>query len=310
MNAAHNIVDCLESIQKSTYRSFEVIVVDGRSQDGTAEIARDMGVRVIEGKAGGRASDCNLGIVEARGEIIVLTDDDCVVDEHWLERIVESFSDPRVGISGGPDLTYLPGTTNVGLAAGYIHYFYRSLASETGTDAVIGCNSAYRKKALAEVGSFDEGYPGAEDTSLHRRIMDQGYTMRPHRQAIVYHKRRADFRTLVKRYWTYGWHMGLAHRRNPRAFKERSKHIYALLGGLLALLLLVAASVIFPVVAWSFFGLAVVYLIFQGWLYRKIARETGFRSPFLLFLISSTVCMLFFGLAFTREQVFPGRKKM
>ncbi|GEM_PF-1797773 len=302
-NAAHNIGECLESIRRSTYHNHEVIVVDGDSRDATAEIARDLGARVVQGSGKSRAEDCNIGIREAKGEILAFTDDDCVVDDRWLEYIVVAFEDPRVGISGGPDLTYVEKTTPVGLAAGHIHYFYRLLATNAGADAVIGCNSAYRKQAVLEARGFEGGLVGAEDTPLHRRILDLGYTMGPHPKAIVYHKRRSNFGTLIKRYWTYGWHMGQAHRRNPGAFKERRRHIYALLGGLMVFALLAGLNVLFPVLAWAFLALAVSYVLFQFSLHRYLSKKTGFSSPFWVFLEASTLCMLLFAVGFAKEQV-------
>lgn len=306
-NAGANIQECLESIRRSIYSNYEVIVVDGHSRDNTVELARSLEAQVVEGSGRSRAADCNIGIREARGEIVAFTDDDCVVDSRWLEHIVAAFEDPAVAISGGPDLTYLEKTTPVGLAAGHIHYFIRRLATRTGADAVIGCNSAYRKAAVLEAGGFEDGLPGAEDTPLHSRILGLGYAIRPHPQAIVYHKRRTRFGALVKRFWLYGWHMGLAHRRRPGAFKERRRHIYALLVGLVALPLLAGLSARFPFLAWAFPTLALGYLLFQFALHRYLIKKTGFSSPFWIFLGASTLCMLLYALAFAKEQLWPRR---
>jgi glycosyltransferase involved in cell wall biosynthesis len=307
-NAAKNIGDCLRSIARSTYRNFEIIVVDGLSTDGTAEIARSLGARVIQGTARGRAADCNLGIAEAQGDIVAFTDDDCMVDERWLERLVSCFADPRVGIAGGPDLTYTQGATAVELAAGHIHYFYRSLASKTGADAVIGCNSAYRRQALLDAGGFDDGLPGAEDTPLHARILRLGYTVKVDSRCIVYHKRRATSRALLRKYWRYGWEMGWSHRRNPGAFKERRKHIYPLIGGLLALPVLALLGVKYPWIWWLFLGLLIAYLLFLAVLHSYLQRKTGFKSLFPAFLLFSTLCMLIYGVGFAKEQVIPRKR--
>lgn len=307
-NAARNIRDCLESIRRSTYPHYEVIVVDGKSSDGTGDIAHDLGARVIEGSARGRASDNNLGIAEAKGDIVAFTDDDCLVHRQWLERIADCFAYPRVGISGGPDLTYTEGANAVELAAGHIHHFYRSLASQGGADAVIGCNSAYRKSALLEAGCFDEGLPGAEDTPLHARILRLGYTVKPDPQCVVYHKRRATFPSLLKRYWDYGWHMGRAHRLAPQSFRERRRQIYPLLGGLLALLLLALASIRYHFLWWTLVFLFLGYLLFQLVLHRYLVAGTKFKSAFWVFFLASTLCMMVYAAGFAKEQVFPQKR--
>ena len=132
--------------------------------------------------------------------------------------------------------------------------------------------------------------------------------MRPHPKAIVYHKRRSKFGTLVKRYWTYGWHMGLAHRRNPRAFKERRRHIYPLLGGLVVLVLLAGLSVRFPALTWVFPPLFLGYVVFEFGLHRSLIRQTGFKSSFWIFLAASTLCMVAFALGFAKELLITGNR--
>lgn len=303
-NGAKNIGDCLLSINRSTYRPFEVIVVDGSSQDGTGDIARSLGAKVIVGTGRGRAADCNVGIAEAEGEIVAFTDDDCVVDERWLERLVSCFADPRVGIAGGPDLTYTNGATAVALAAGQIHYFYRALASKTGADAVIGCNSAYRKQALLEVGGFDAsaGRHIAEDTELHRRILNRGYLVKYDPACVVHHRRRQTLSSLLKKYWGDGTTMGMVHRRDSSVFRERRRHIYPLAAGILALPVLVTLAIPFEPVRWLVAALGAGYLAFIFGLHRHLTRRSGHGSPFGTFAIASTLSALVYGIAFVKEQ--------
>lgn len=308
-NSADTIGECLESIRRSTYTNYEVIVVDGHSRDGTVQIARDLGARVLEGGGKGWGADCNIGFREARGEIIATTDADCVVDSHWLERIVMAFQVPGIGATGGPDLTYTKGATPVERAAGHIHCFIRLLATRSGADAVIPCNTAYRREAVLKAGGFDENFRGGNDTPLNADILRLGYSIASDPQCIVYHKRRVTFRALLKQFWKFGWEMGHIHRKNPRDYAARKRHIYPLLAGVLALVLLAALSIPFPTLAWAFPTLALGYLLFQFGLHCYLIRKTGFSSPFWVFLVASTLAMLLFTASFAREQVIPRKAR-
>lgn len=304
-NSATTIKDCLESIKASTYRNFELIVVDGKSTDATVEIAKSLGVKVLTGSGRGRQADHNIGINQARGEIIALTDADCIVDRQWLEKIVGCFKDAQVGAAGGPNTTDTRGSTKVELAAGHIYDFIRLTATKTGTDAIVGCNSAYRKSCLVEAGGFDERLPGAGDTELLARILEQGYTVAIDPECVVYHRRRASFSELLPHFWEYGWHMGAVHRQNPKALQARKNHIYLLLIGWLLLLALIGLSFKYVAALWILASLLVAYLIFQFVLHRYLVRKSRYKSNFIIFLVVSTLCMMVYAMAFAKNLIFP-----
>jgi chlorobactene glucosyltransferase len=84
-NEAENIVGVVRSILASTYQPFELIVVDDRSTDSTAEQVRALGsdprLRLVMGNelpAGwfGKPWACVQGYREARGELLLFTDAD------------------------------------------------------------------------------------------------------------------------------------------------------------------------------------------------------------------------------------------
>lgn len=310
-NSAPTLKACLESIHNSTYSNFEVIVVDGGSSDHTVDIARSFGAKVLLGNGRGRGADCNLVLPEAKGEIVAFTDADCIVDRSWLERIARALEEPGVGFTGGPDLTYVEDSTPVGLAAGHIHYFQRSLVSPRGESAVIGCNSAFPKKVLLEAGGFDVTiFGGGEEIELQARILKLGYRAKPDPQCIVYHRRHPSLKRLLRRFWELGTGMGTVHRRGLGVLKERKRHIYPLVAGLFSLALLLGLSFRYPGLFWVFPPLLLAYLLFELFLHRYLVKKTAVPSPFGIFLLTSTLCMLLFGLAFLKEQILPRRAKL
>lgn len=97
---------CLELLgrQRADGGEVEVIVVDNGSRDGTVELARASGARVLtiapDRFSFGRA--LNIGAADARGELLVaLSADAFVGDQQWLERLAQPFADPRVACASG-----------------------------------------------------------------------------------------------------------------------------------------------------------------------------------------------------------------
>jgi len=108
-NEAVNIATCVGSLAASTYSSFEILVVDDRSEDGTAELARAVGpgsargLRVIEGAPLpegwlGKPWACAQGARAAVGEVLLFTDADTVHGPDLLGRAVAAMEEDRADL--------------------------------------------------------------------------------------------------------------------------------------------------------------------------------------------------------------------
>ncbi|MDD2501826.1 MAG: glycosyltransferase [Geobacter sp.] len=97
---------CLDSIQRHTPQAHEIIVVDNGSSDGTVEwLKKRMGgqptIRLIENSTNrGFSAGCNQGIQAARGEYLLLLNNDTVVTADWLTGLLECLKDQQVGVVG------------------------------------------------------------------------------------------------------------------------------------------------------------------------------------------------------------------
>jgi len=93
----------LDSIRKNTRCTNEIIVVDNASSDGTVEYLKtqkDIHV-VFNDENLGFPAGCNQGMEIAKGDYVLLLNNDVVVSSNWLEGLVEcAESDPRIGIVG------------------------------------------------------------------------------------------------------------------------------------------------------------------------------------------------------------------
>ncbi len=112
-NEEANIGQCLRSMCNLTYprEKLEILVVDDRSTDRTADIVREFSsehgsIRLISAHAPtdhvrGKANAVMQGLDSATGEIVLFTDADCEVRPCWVEETVKYYTDPRIGIVAG-----------------------------------------------------------------------------------------------------------------------------------------------------------------------------------------------------------------
>jgi glycosyltransferase involved in cell wall biosynthesis/GT2 family glycosyltransferase len=196
-NRAPYLRPLLASLQHLTYRPLEVVVVNGPSTDETQTILDE-----YKGKI--KAVDCpepnlsmsrNIGINAAAGDIIVFIDDDALpATPDWLERLLAPFADPEVGAVGGPVLKQDTDTYEFrgGWASDYGLQVFTGSDESPGGDrwvrGVRGCNCAFRRSALAEIGGFDEFYSYyLEETDVCHRLTKAGYAIRSSPDGEVRH---------------------------------------------------------------------------------------------------------------------------
>ena len=219
-NAARTVDSCLASLKKLNYPNYEVIVVNDGSTDQTLEIAQCYDyMQLINQENLGLSAARNVGIAAATGEIIAFTDSDCVADPDWLTYLVAKFISSGVCAVGGPNFpppedSLIPSCVAVS-PGGPTHV----LLSDEVAEHIPGCNMAFRRDVLQEIGGFDPLFRTAgDDIDLCWRLQDLGYTIGFSPAAVVWHFRRNTVKDYLNQQRGYGKAEALVYFKHPYRF--------------------------------------------------------------------------------------------
>jgi O-antigen biosynthesis protein len=198
-NASDTLEECLVSLEQLTYPDYEIILVNDGSTDRTSEIAHSHPrVRVIDMANGGLSAARNVGLAEARADIVAYTDADVRVDRDWLTYLVQPFLTSDVVGSGGPNVVPpddRPMAQCIARAPGGPTHV---LLDDRIAEHVPGCNMAFRRDALLTIGGFNPIYLRAgDDVDVCWRLQSRGWKIGFASSALVWHHHRSS----VSAYW-------------------------------------------------------------------------------------------------------------
>lgn len=218
-NGAARIRKCLEALlPQAAPISAEILVVDDGSTDTTGDVvSRYPGVRLISQANSGPAAARNRGALEAKGTIVLFTDDDCVPTGDWLAEMTRPFEDPDVvGVKGAYR------TCQNALVARFVQADYedryRMMATLPQIDFVDTYAAAFRRNRFLEMNGYDTSFPVAcaEDIELSYRMSERGWKMKFVPTAIVYHTHPDTFWLYMKKKYKFAFWRMLALRKNPK----------------------------------------------------------------------------------------------
>lgn len=219
-NAERTMDSCLASLKVLNYPNYEVIVVNDGSTDRTLEITQRYDyLRLISQENQGLSAARNTGIAAAIGEIVAFTDSDCVADPDWLTYLVDKFLYSDLSAVGGPNLpppedSLVPACVAVS-PGGPTHV----LLSDDVAEHIAGCNMAFRREVLQEIGGFDPLFHAAgDDVDLCWRLQNKSYTIGFSPAAMVWHFRRNTVGDYLKQQRGYGKAEALLYFKHPYRF--------------------------------------------------------------------------------------------
>jgi GT2 family glycosyltransferase len=182
---------CLGSLLQQSYRELEIIVADGASSDSTSELLarRFPSVRELRLRSNaGFAGNVNAGLRIARGEVLLLLNNDAQADIDWVAQSVRALQlHPEIGsvaskvlfadeltVNSAGDLLCRDGSA---AQRGNGHPDGNEWNVPTNVFGASGGAAAYRREMLRDVGLFDEAFfMYLEDVDLAFRAQLRGWS--------------------------------------------------------------------------------------------------------------------------------------
>ena len=167
----------LDSLRRQhTGTPYELLVVDDGATDATPQVAERYGARVV-GRGGSRGLNAsrNIGVREARADLIAFVDDDVLVPPGWVDALVEGAArHPEAEAFGGPIRPRFEGRAPRACGREEPPITTLDLGPEdVEAEMVWGANFAVRRPAVERIGEFDEsldrGHGDEEDWLLRLR---------------------------------------------------------------------------------------------------------------------------------------------
>ena len=273
-NEINYIEKCIESLFKQDFDGeYEVIVVDGMSDDGTYEMLEKLQKKykfiLLKNPKKNAAAGRNMGIKEADGDIIAFIDGDAMAYPDWLSNIYEELEkNEEVAGVGGPDL--LPDNAPfISRAIGYVMTSplarggklnpstqHTMMEKKLYVEHIPTCNLALRRKIFDEVGMFDESFVKGQDLELSYRIKKAGYKLLYVPSIKVIHHRKENIKQFSKQ--IYKWAKAKVAIIKKHGLHSITEHIYlwplyGIIAALTALLLFWMLNIF-----WLFFSFAFI----------------------------------------------------
>ena len=176
-------------------------------------------MRVIRQVNFGLSVARNTGIHAARGEVVAFTDSDCRADEDWLYYLMGDLLNSEFAGIGGhnflpPEDGWIPAAVMVS-PGGPAHVMLTDRLAEH----IPGCNMAFYKWALDEIGGFDPIFRSAgDDVDVCWRLQQHGHKIGFSPAGFVWHYRRSTARAYVKQQRGYGAAEAMLVRKHPEYF--------------------------------------------------------------------------------------------
>ena len=232
-NEAGYIEDCLAGFASQTVDTFEVVVADGNSADGSRQtVDRLRGhypwLRVVDNPARRIPAGCNAGVAAASGDVVCFFSAHGVPAPTFVERVLAVLDE--TGATGVGGVYHHEGVDRRSRAIG------KAMASPIGMasphrfararcDVDTISHPAYRIDAVRGVGGFDETLQRNEDYELNWRLRAAGARLVFDPSIESTYRPRTGLRALGRQFFRYGRAKAVVVKKHPRSL--RARHLVA-----------------------------------------------------------------------------------
>lgn len=203
-NAKQMLAGCVRWIRVHTHVPYEIIVVDNGSTDGTAEWCKQQNLGLVRLQSNvGFPGACNAGMKAAKGDTLLLLNNDVIVSRNWLPNMLACLnSNPAVGIVG-PKANVASGKQKRRADYRTIRGFHLRAAKFNRHNPrrwrrmlrIVGLCFLFKREVMERVGYLDEAFaPGYyEDDDYSYRARLAGFRLLMAGDVMVHHYGSVSF---------------------------------------------------------------------------------------------------------------------
>ena len=202
-NSQKTLGRCLQSVLASSFKDFEIILVNDGSNDKTTEIGKSFPIKIIDlSKNQGAAVARNKGASLAKGRILLFLDSDILLKKDSLTIVSDFFQkNPSISVLQG---IYDRKIASKNLFSIYKHYYHVYKFSKIKGKTILSTSSfclAVKKEVFEKIGGFDNRFPArsaGEDVDLGLRLRKNGYPIFLERKLKVTHLKSYTFFSFIR----------------------------------------------------------------------------------------------------------------
>ncbi|NHI94797.1 MAG: glycosyltransferase family 2 protein [Candidatus Lokiarchaeota archaeon] len=238
-NEELTIKECIEAVLNQDYphESYEILVIDGMSEDKTREIIDDIvksnpnRIKLFDNPYKIASCGRNKGIKKAKGEFVGILHGRGIINKCWISELVRILVEKgeKVGCAGCIALT-----ANKTLVSEAEEYALNSIFGgfRTATSKILSKEkkteifkaesigvALYRKSVFTEVGLYDENLFSGEDFELNYRIRKHNYEILGSTNAYINYYRRKTLKSIFSRLFNFGQGRALIIKKHRDSFK-------------------------------------------------------------------------------------------
>ncbi len=201
------LADCLKSVMASTYKNWELIVVDNNSNDSSVEFVKKLfkgkkNCHLIQNPVNMYSQGLNLGAKAAKGEFLAYFNNDVAIPKGYFETMVKQFETyPNVAIAQAKLVNYFD-RKKIDSAGETMDIYGNPITIGAGdadqgqfdqSEDILSCSGSacmIRRSVFEKLGGYDDDYGiGYEDMDLALRARRMGYAVKRFSKVVVFHKR-------------------------------------------------------------------------------------------------------------------------
>lgn len=302
-NRPQEIDELLHTLTQQSYTQFEVLVVeDGSKKDAKSIVEgyqNQLDVKYYYKENEGQGFSRNYGFARANGDFLIVFDSDCLIPADYLETVKNYLLENLLDAYGGPDgahesFTAVQKAISYAMTSPFTTGGIRGNRKHIGRFHPRSFNMGISREVWEKSGGFILTRLG-EDIEFSIRIHSLGFKIGLIPDAVVFHKRRTDFRQFYKQLHFFGRARINIYKHFPTELK--AVHFFPALFTIFLMISLVVNLFNHPVAGITNFLLAVYILLifFHSWNANKSAKVA------FLSIIAAFVQLTAYGLGFMQD---------